>query len=78
MPPGVMSADPSIISILPIVITLVLSLLTRNVIVGLFLGVASGVLLLNGLNPFSGMKVLVGDYLVGQVTDATCNRYAWS
>lgn len=70
MPSDAASIDPSVLSILPIFVTLVLSLLTRNVIIGLFVGVGSGVVLLNGLNPFSAMEILVGDYLVGQVADS--------
>lgn len=62
--------DPSFISILPIMVTLALALLTRNVIVGLFLGILSGVVILNGVNPFSALEVLIGQYLVGQVSDS--------
>ena len=65
-----MTADPSFVSIIPIIITLILSLFTRNVVIGLFFGILSGVLLLHGLNPFIAMDKLIGHYLVGQVSDS--------
>lgn len=40
-----------ITSLIPIVITLVLSLATRNVVIGLFAGVLSGVAMLTGMLP---------------------------
>lgn len=64
-----MNLDTSFISIVPIIITLVLSLLTRNVIIGLFFGILSGILLLHGLNPINATEVLVSDYLVVQVSN---------
>ena len=62
--------DPSFNSIVPIIITLILSLFTRNVIIGLFFGVLSGVCLLHGFNPLVAMDKLIGHYLVGQVSDS--------
>lgn len=57
-------------SIIPIVITLALSLTTRNVVIGLFAGVLSGVLMINGLNPLESFGVMVKGYLVPQLTDS--------
>lgn len=65
-----MTDDPSLVSIIPIGVTLLVSLATRNVIIGLFLGVLSGVVAIAGPNPFSVMDRLVGEYLVGQVSDS--------
>lgn len=65
-----MVAEPSFISIIPIIITLVLSLFTRNVVIGLFFGILSGVIILNGLNPISAINTLVGDYLIAQLADS--------
>lgn len=58
--------DASIISILPVVITLIVAVWSRNVIFGLAIGVFSGVLILNGPNPFTGISIMVQDYLVTQ------------
>ena len=65
-----MSSDPSFLSIVPILITLALSLWTRNVVIGLFVGVLSGVLFLNGINLLDGTQVLIRDYLVVQLTSS--------
>ncbi|CAM2969509.1 Na+/H+ antiporter NhaC family protein [Moritella viscosa] len=56
-------------SLLPIIITLVLSLSTRNVVIGLFAGVLTGVFMLNGLQPLDSLGILVKDHLVPQLTD---------
>ena len=56
-------------SLLPILITLVLSLSTRNVVIGLFAGVLTGVFMLNGLQPLDSFGILVKDHLVPQLTD---------
>ncbi len=63
-------SEPNFASIVPIIITLILSLFTRNVVIGLFFGIVSGVLLLHGLNPIVAMDKLIGHYLVGQVSDS--------
>ncbi|WP_240473419.1 Na+/H+ antiporter NhaC family protein [Ferrimonas senticii] len=61
-------------SILPIVVTLVLSLLTRNVVIGLFSGVVTGVAMIEGLfatlGPLDTFGALVKDHLLPQVTDS--------
>ncbi|EAS45114.1 sodium:proton exchanger [Photobacterium profundum] len=57
-------------SLIPIIITLILSLSTRNVVIGLFGGVLSGVVMLNGFNPLDTFGVLVKDHLVPQLTDS--------
>ncbi|WP_017222049.1 Na+/H+ antiporter NhaC family protein [Moritella dasanensis] len=56
-------------SLLPIIITLVLSLSTRNVVIGLFAGVLTGVFMLNGLQPLDAFGIMVKDHLVPQLTD---------
>ena len=56
-------------SLLPIIITLVLSLTTRNVVIGLFAGVLTGVFMLNGLQPLDAFGIMVKDHLVPQLTD---------
>ena len=62
--------EPSATSLIPIVLTLGLSLYTRNVIIGLFSGVFAGVLMLNGINPLTGMSTMVTDHLVPELTDS--------
>lgn len=62
--------EPSAISLIPIVITLSLSLYTRNVIIGLFSGVFAGVLMLHGFNPLTGLSTMVTDHIVPELTDS--------
>ncbi len=58
-------------SLIPIAITLLLALGTRNVVIGLFAGVASGVVMLNDWrHPLDNFGILVKDHLVGQLTDS--------
>lgn len=58
-------------SLIPIVITLLLALGTRNVVIGLFAGVVSGVVMLNDWHhPLDNFGILVKDHLVGQLTDS--------
>ncbi|WP_122032738.1 Na+/H+ antiporter NhaC family protein [Aliivibrio sp. EL58] len=63
-----------ITSLIPIVITLLISLTTRNVVVGLFAGVLSGVAMLNGLfthlDPLETFGVMVKSYISPQLTDS--------
>jgi Na+/H+ antiporter NhaC len=64
------SADPNILSLLPIVLALVVAVSLRNVILGLFAGLFLGVLMINGPAPLAGVNILVRDHLVPQVTDS--------
>jgi Na+/H+ antiporter NhaC len=57
-------------SLIPIIVALVLSLGTRNVILGLFSGVFTGVIMLNGLQPFVAMGIMVKSHLIPQLTDS--------
>ena len=59
---------PDITSLLPIAVTLVLSITTRQVIIGLFCGVLTGVFMLNGINPLDTFSVMFKDHLVPQLT----------
>lgn len=56
-------------SIIPPLIAIVMVLLTRSVIVSLFLGLFSGILLITSFNPISSLKKLLGDYLFTTVAD---------
>ncbi|WP_289031705.1 Na+/H+ antiporter NhaC family protein [uncultured Paraglaciecola sp.] len=62
--------SPDISSILPIVLTLILSLYTRNVVIGLFTGVITAVVMLIGFNPLTVLSELVKIHLVGTITDS--------
>ncbi|MFQ3236640.1 MAG: Na+/H+ antiporter NhaC, partial [Paraglaciecola sp.] len=57
-------------SLIPIIVALVLCLGTRNVILGLFCGVFTGVVMLNGLEPFAAMAIMVKSHLIPQLTDS--------
>jgi len=61
-------------SLIPIIITLVLALTTRNVVVGLFAGVVSGVAMLEGTfvdkGPLDSFSALMKSYLLPQLTDS--------
>lgn len=56
------------ISVIPVLVTLILAIWTRNVILGLFVGVFAGVLILHGINPFTGISIVIDKYLVNQVS----------
>ncbi|MEP2652727.1 MAG: Na+/H+ antiporter NhaC family protein [Paraglaciecola sp.] len=62
--------SPDISSIFPIVLTLILSLYTRNVVIGLFTGVIAAVAMLSGFNPLTVLSELVKTHLVGTITDS--------
>ena len=64
-------ADAGILSILPVVVTLIIAVWSRNVILGLAIGVFSGVLLLNGPNPFTGMSIMIENYLVAEASSSS-------
>ena len=64
-------SESGIFSVAPVVITLVLSVWSRNVVLGLFVGVFSGVLLLNGPNLLTGMSIMVEQYLVAQASNSS-------
>jgi len=61
-------------SLIPILITLALALTTRNVVVGLFAGVVSGVAMLEGTfvesGPLDSFGALMKGYLLPQLTDS--------
>ncbi|MEE4300766.1 MAG: Na+/H+ antiporter NhaC family protein [Pseudomonadales bacterium] len=61
--------DPGPLSLLPVLVTLGLALASRNVILGLFAGVCTGVLQLGESAPWRLLPVVIGEHLVPQVTD---------
>lgn len=62
--------ETDITSLIPIAVALVLSLTTRNVIVGLFTGVFAGVLMINGPQPFAALGIMVKSHLIPELTDS--------
>lgn len=62
--------ETEITSLIPIVVALVLSLTTRNVIVGLFTGVLTGVVMINGPQPFTALGIMVKSHLIPELTDS--------
>ncbi len=64
------AAEPTVLSLVPVLLALVISISLRNVIFGLFLGLFVGVLMVEGPGLFSGVSLMVRDYLVPQVTDS--------
>lgn len=62
--------ETDITSLVPIAVALVLSLTTRNVIVGLFTGVFAGVLMINGPQPFAALGIMVKSHLIPELTDS--------
>ncbi|MFT5453166.1 MAG: Na+/H+ antiporter NhaC [Enterobacterales bacterium] len=61
------SLDHGFLSIIPILITLVIAVRTHNVIIGLFTGVFSGVVILQGIDPVMNLSLMVSDYFVPQM-----------
>ncbi len=57
-------------TLIPIVVALALSLLARNVILGLFSGVFIGVMMLNGPQPLDAFGIMVKSHLIPEITDS--------
>ena len=66
---GVPESDLSVLSLLPVAITLLLALSTRNVILGLFAGVVAGVAQLTSRPWWELAPAVIGDHLVPQLAD---------
>lgn len=62
--------EPDFYSVLPIIVTLVLALATKQVVIGLFSGVLTAVFILSGPNPLVVLSELVKSHLVGSLTDS--------
>jgi Na+/H+ antiporter NhaC len=59
-----------VLSLIPPIIAIVMALCTRNVIISLFLGLFSGILILSHFNPLDSVKTVIGDYFFVQITDS--------
>ncbi|GAB2535351.1 Na+/H+ antiporter NhaC family protein [Gracilibacillus alcaliphilus] len=58
------------LSIIPPVLAVILAIITKNVIVSLFLGVYAGVLIIVGGNPLKATTETIGNFLFPQVADS--------
>lgn len=59
-----------VLSLIPAILAIVFAVYSKNVIISLFIGVFSGVLILVGYNPIAAVKSLIGDYFFVQLTDS--------
>ena len=57
------------VSLIPPLLAIVAALVTKNVIISLFLGTFSGVLILASGMPLTATKTMIGEYLFVQLTD---------
>ena len=64
-----MSDVPTLFSLAPIVLALIISVWTRQVILGLFVGLYVGVLMLTGPAPIESLTRLMSEHLVPQLAD---------
>ena len=64
-----MTDPPTLFSLGPIVLALIISVWTRQVILGLFVGLYAGVMMLTGPAPLESLTRLTSEHLVPQLTD---------
>ena len=64
-----MADPPTLFSLGPIVLALIISVWTRQVILGLFVGLYAGVMMLTGPAPLESLTRLMSEHLVPQLTD---------
>jgi Na+/H+ antiporter NhaC len=57
-------------SLIPPVLAIIVAVLTKNVIISLFLGTFSGVLIVSNWAPLTAVKTTIGEYLFVQLTDS--------
>lgn len=62
--------EPNILSVVPIVITIVLAIATKNVLVSLFTGMLTGVFIIVGGNPVLAVQSAFSDYVLPQFLDS--------
>lgn len=62
--------DTSILSIVPIILTISLAIGTRNVILSLFTGLLSGALIVAKGNPVVALKATIGEYIIPRFLDS--------
>ena len=62
--------DANILSIVPIVLTIGLAIWTKNVIVSLFTGLFTGVLIISAGQPVTALKATIGEYIIPRLLDS--------
>ena len=60
----------SFISLLPVIVTLCVSLSSKNVLLGLFSGVTVGVFILHSISPLLFFPLVINEYLVPEIADS--------
>lgn len=65
-----MESTYGLISLVPILLTLILAIRTKNVLISLFVGVFTSVLILVGGNPLTATTTMFSDYVIVQLTDS--------
>jgi len=63
-------SEPSFASLLPVLVTLIIALASRNVLVGLFAGVFVGVAMVVDTSLLLFVPTLIGDHIVPEVADS--------
>ncbi|AST90213.1 sodium:proton exchanger [Sutcliffiella cohnii] len=58
------------LSLIPPVLAIIIAIMTKNVIISLFFGTFSGVLILSSWAPLTATKTIIGEYLFVQLTDS--------
>ena len=66
---GYMSEPPTFLSLGPIVLALIISVWSRQVILGLFVGLYAGVIILTGPAPLASLTRLISEHLVPQLAN---------
>ncbi|WOO87435.1 SLC13 family permease [Mollicutes bacterium LVI A0039] len=59
-----------LLTLVPLVITIYLAVKTKDVIIAIYTGIASGILILTGGHIFKAIYSFFGDYLIIQITDS--------
>ncbi len=62
--------ETNILSIVPIVLTIALAVWTKNVVLSLFAGLFSAVLILAGGNPVTALTSTIGEYIIPRLLDS--------
>ena len=64
--------DYGILSLLPIVLTIILAMWLKNISIALFVGAFAGLLIMSGGNPVTAIMSYVIDHLVPNMVDSYC------
>ena len=64
--------DYGILSLLPIVLTIILAMWLKNISIALFVGAFAGLLIMSGGNPIAAIMSYVIDHLVPNMVDSYC------